>query len=59
MSEQAKQISWMNCPYCKSRMSTITWRDLKPCGIRLRITPRAKVNWETYADEGSDVSNLQ
>jgi hypothetical protein len=42
----AQQISLMNCPYCKSLMSTIKWSDLKPCGIRLRIMPGAKVIWE-------------
>lgn len=42
----AKQISMMNCPHCKVLMSTITWRDLEPCGVRLRITSGTKLNWD-------------
>ena len=42
----AKQIASMNCPHCESMMSSITWRDLKPCMVRLRITAGTKVVWD-------------
>ena len=42
----AKQIASMNCPHCESQLTSITARDLKTCGIRLRITAGTQVDWD-------------
>jgi ribosomal protein S27E len=42
----AKRIAALTCPWCHQTLATVTRRDLQTCGIRLRLTRGAKVDWQ-------------